>query len=392
MDWSPPHRPGLCSRALATVTWLFAAGAAAQTAAQPTHSVLFAEDFERGLDGWAFPFGQGHEVLAEPGTDNAVLALRTVHAPVYALIRGSEEWGDVRIEGRVLFPDDDHNYLGFIYRYRDDGRRIDFGSVYIKGNGSYVQANEHHDTNVGRTVYPELRANLDGPRAIEIGVWQRFALEVVGPAAHLYVGDLTAPVLTLPAAGAGTGAFGFKPRNPGAGVWIDDISVRGIEGFSYDGVPVPDPRYRRADLATDWRVLGPLPAHSMEVETGAEPRPEPNRWTPFPADHRGAVLTGRSTEFRRDLRVAYFRTSVNRARAGEAQLCIATADDLAIWVNGSFIGFAGRQEVAWWDAGVNADHPPLRADVVLREGPNEILVRVTGGTYATGGYYLGVCQ
>ena len=68
-----------------------------------------------------------------------------------------------------------------------------------KGNGSYVQANLHSDTNVGRTLYPEMRAALEGPRAIVIGAWQRFALEVVGSEAHFYVGDMSTPAMTLPA-------------------------------------------------------------------------------------------------------------------------------------------------------------------------------------------------
>ena len=81
----------------------------------------------------------------------------------------SADWDGVRLEGEVLFPDDDHNYLGFIYGYQRTGDRIDFGSLYIKGNGSYVQGNTHRDTNVGRTYLPEARTDLVGPHAITIG-------------------------------------------------------------------------------------------------------------------------------------------------------------------------------------------------------------------------------
>lgn len=362
--------------------------------AQP--QLLLQEDFESSLEAWSFPLGQGHGVVTEPNDGNRVLRLQTVDEPVYALVAGSEEWGDVRIEGRVLFPDDDHNYLGFIYRYRDTGRRIDFGSLYIKGNGSYVQANEHHDTNVGRTLYPEIRRDLEGDRAIHIGAWQRFALEVVGPTAHLYVGDFSTPAVTMPASSSDTGLFGFKPRNPGAEVWIDDIRIEAIEGFSYEGPPVPDVPYARDGFVTDWHVLGPLPDHAPEIETAEDLDPripvrlgrEMRRWRPYPADHRGAVLTGRVTEFRRARRVAYFLATVQAPHDTDAELWLSTTDDLAIWLDGTFVGYGGRQPYAWWDSGDNPEHAPLRAPVALREGPNDILIRVVGGTYATGGFYL----
>lgn len=369
---------------------------------------VFEEDFESGLDAWSFPLGRGHRIVSEgahrivseAAAGNHALRLQTVDGPVYALVDGSAEWGDVRIEGRVLFPDDDHNYLGFIYRYRATGRRIDFGSVYIKGNGSYAQANEHHDTNVGRTVYPELRTDLEDERAIEIGAWQRFALEVVGPEAHLYVGDVTTPAMTLPAAAQGSGSFGFKPRNPGAGVWIDDIRVTTIDGFSYRGPPIPDVPYGRDAFVTDWHVLGPLPEHALEVETADDFDPEMSArsggqtlgWRPYSTDHRGAVLTGRITEFRGARRVAYFHATVEAEREGDAELQLSTVDDLAIWIDGTFIGYASGQPYAWWDVGDEPDHRPLRSRITLRRGSNDVLIRALGGTYATGGFYLRIVE
>lgn len=79
------------------------------------------------------------------------------------------------------------------------------------------------------------------------------------------------------------------------------------------------------------------------------------RWRPFAADHRGAVATGRVTELRGSRRVAYFHARVEAARTGDAELWLSTVDDLAIWVNGKFVGFAARQGYAWWEA---IDHRP----------------------------------
>lgn len=360
---------------------------------------IFVEDFEGGLERWTFPFGSSHR-LVETGTEqNAALALRVQSLPVYALMDGSDAWPNVRVEGKVLFPDTADSYLGFIYRYRDDGRRTDFGSLYIKGNDSYVQANPHHDTNVGRTLYPEMRVALTGDAAIRIGAWQRFALEVVGSRAHLYVGPSGRPVMTLPFGGEWSGAFGFKPRNPGAEVWIDDIRVEAIDDFSHEGPPVPDPRYGMADWIRDWQVLGPLTAHAPEIEAGAFRRSAVVRddgrsvaWRPLEADARGAIFSGRVTEFRGGRRVAYFRAGIEAETAGRATLELASADDLAIWVNGEFIGFAGRQGAAWWDAATGSAHAPLRVTVDVRAGTNDLLVRATGGVYATGGFFARVAR
>lgn len=51
----------------------------------------------------------------------------------------------VRVEGEVLFPESGHSYLGLIYNYGEAKGRIDFGSIYIKGNDSYIRVNPHRD-------------------------------------------------------------------------------------------------------------------------------------------------------------------------------------------------------------------------------------------------------
>jgi hypothetical protein len=326
-----------------------------------------------------------------------VLSLETDALPVYALIRGSEEWRSVRIEGRMRFPDPGESYLGFIYRYVDDSRRIDFGSVYVKGNDGCAQANPHFDTNVGRALYPEMRVTLTGESEVRIGRWQSFALEVVGGVAHLYVGESSVPAMTVPFGAPSSGAFGFKPRNPGARVWIDDLRVVEIDGFSYAGPPRPPVAYRPEELVTEWSLLGPLSTMHADVEAGSVGPADDIlddgrrvRWRPAPVDPRGALVTARATEYRGSRRVAYFRAEIPSTRTGPAVLEFSTTDALAIWLNGSFLGFAAAQDRAWWDAAPGSEHDPVRAAVTLRRGSNELLVRVVGGTYASGGFFLRV--
>jgi hypothetical protein len=85
--------------------------------------------------------------------------------------------------------------------------------------------------------------------------------------------------------------------------------------------------------------------------------------------------------------VAYFRTSPNVAIGGNAVLHLSTADDLAVWVNGRFHWFVPRGNAAWFDFATNPQHRGQRIPVDLQSGPNDIVIRVRGGVYATGGFF-----
>ena len=73
--------------------------------AQQSAPTIFEDDFEGDLARWVFPKGAGHELVESGHPDRGtVLRLQTHDRLVVALMRGSEEWGDVRVEGEVLFP------------------------------------------------------------------------------------------------------------------------------------------------------------------------------------------------------------------------------------------------------------------------------------------------
>lgn len=355
---------------------------------------LFTDDFEQGAAAWRFPVTDGHELVAAGEVHGTALSLQTRNGIVVALIDGSERWRDVRVEGEVLFPSDEQNYLGFVYRYVDHDGRIDFGSLYIKGNGSYIRANPHRDLNVGRTLYEEFRTPLVGEAAIQIGEWQRFALEVVGSEAHVYVGDMTRPQVTFPYWKGETGAFGFKARNPGGPVWIDDIRARAIDGFTYRGPPLPALDNPDPPLLLRWEVLGPLTRFVPEVEAGYDPDARIDdagasiHWMPYEPDARGAVVTADVTHQRDARRVAYFHASVELPADTKVALDLSTVDDLALWLNGRFVGFAARDDAAWWDAWRNEEHDSVTGRLDLVAGTNHLIARVVGGTYASGGFFL----
>ncbi len=120
------------------MTWLALALCSPALADDP--GLLFHDDFESGLGRWTISDPAAIGVIDSGDPDRGmVLRLRPAHSRLHALIRGSEGWGPYRLEGRVLFPTDEHNYLGLIYNYREVDGRVDLGSIYIKGNGSYIR-------------------------------------------------------------------------------------------------------------------------------------------------------------------------------------------------------------------------------------------------------------
>jgi hypothetical protein len=99
------------------------------------------------------------------------------------------------------------------------------------------------------------------------------------------------------------------------------------------------------------------------------------------------VVTGRLVDFHGPRTVTYLRTTVAAAADREGVLEFSTADDLAVWVNGVFQAFVARQDAAWFDFPQNPAHAPRRMRVPLLAGTNEVVVRVRGGVYATGGFF-----
>ena len=284
--------------------------------------------------------------------------------PVYALIKGSESWGPVRIEGQVYFPEDGDSYLGIIYGYDDRRGRADFGSVYVidKPDERYVRVNPHYDWNPARALYEELRVGLDKPAE---RAWLPFAAEVVGSSCHFYVGDLATPVVTFGLFEGEGGRIGFGPRVVGAPVWLDNVSVRSIDRHTYTGPPRPQaPTLQTDDLLTEWQVSGPF----------AEPQTELGPWRPFPVDVRGAVISAKVVEFFGERRFAYFRTQLDLDT--RQTLEFASAVRLALRVDGSEVDLAGPnvgrfnfRRVAWFDFREGpqawAELPPGRHELIV---------------------------
>ncbi|MFC1483973.1 hypothetical protein ACFL4U_02855 [Candidatus Neomarinimicrobiota bacterium] len=367
-----------------------------------TAQLRFTEDFEDDLSRWELIGDQAIAIRESDDPEHGQILVLQPDGLVYALVKDSDQWGAIRVEGEILFPRDEHNYFGLMYNYVKTRSRYDFGSIYIKGNGSYIRANPHRDGNVSRLMYEEYRTRLTGDQAIQINRWHTFKAEIMGSVCHFYVGDMSKPKLTFSLYEGSSGLVGFKPRVAGGDVWVDNIRITSIEKLSYSGPDIPTIDYEPDSLITAWEVIGPFAKPVPEIERARDPFTQirigrtRNAWKPFRVDARGAVITAKVTEYMGDRTVAYFRTVLQADVDQVVILHVTTLDELALWVNGRFYGFIYRDGYvsgdqndwnAWYDFWQNPEHAGRRVPVELKAGENQIVFRVRNGQYASGGFF-----
>lgn len=348
--------------------------------------VGFEDNFEHGMGHWEPSAPARIRTIASGDPAHGqVLLLEPDGDDIYALIKGTDRWSGARLEGDVRFPTAESNLLGVIYNFQRSGDRADFGAVYIKGNDSYLQANPQHDFNVSRTLYPEFNVPLTGSAAIVTGRWQHFKVEVVGSMCHFYVGDMTTPRMMFPFFEGTRGSLGLHPRSVGGPVWVDNVRWAPLAALSYGGPPAPPVSYARETMLTAWDVAGPF----TRVNDAIARKPAAHgQWRPLAADQRGAVVTATVTDFHGERTVAYLRARLTSAAERTAVLHFSTADDLALWVNGRFAWFIQRDGAAWYDFATNPKHASQKIPVDLVKGTNDIVIRVRGGAYATGAFFV----
>ncbi len=364
----------------------------------------FSDDFEGTLSGWELIGAHAIEIIESNDVIHKHVMAMQADGIVYALIKDSDQWGSVQIEGEVLFPTKGHSYLGLIYNYTHNDSRTDFGEIYLKGNRSYLRVNPWRDGNVSRLLYEEYKTRIKGNDAIIIKQWHNFKAEIDGSICHFYVGDMSVPKLTFNLFEYSSGLVGLKPRVTGDPVWIDNIRVTSIKNLSYTGPDLPEIVYEPDSLVSDWEVIGPLNNPNTAIELTSDPLKAEivtdditHTWKPFTVDARGAVITGKITEYEGEHPVAYFRTIIESDREKDVILHFSSVDEIAHWVNNRFQGFIYRDGYislpkndwnAWYDFWKNPDHAGRRIPSHLRAGLNQIVVRVRNGQFASGGFFL----
>jgi hypothetical protein len=350
--------------------------------------IFFMDDFGQGIsiDKWDLINSPKIQVVESNDPNHGKVLSLHPGAPVHALIKGSGSWAGIKIEGDVLFPEDEHNYMGLIYNYNVRGTRVDYGCIYIKGNGSYIRVNPHRDYQVSRTIYEEYKTVLSGNSAIIIGKWQHFKAEVMGSICHFYVGDMETPKVTFRFFEFSSGRLGFEPRIYGSHCWLDNITVRSIDEFSYKG-PILPPHilYKPRRLISKWDVIGPFRRRKAEIEkdpySPGKVYPVYKRqytWKPFNVDGRGCVVSGRIFEFAGQKWLAYFHSEIFADRKKTVKIQFSTTNGLTVWLNGHPVGEVEPTYNAWYDFWENPAHKGGELEVKLEEGVNHLLIRAKG--------------
>lgn len=365
--------------------------------------ILFEDNFDGNLSGWELNNTTSVKIIDSQNPKQGNVLELIPNSNVSALIKNSNQWGALRVEGKMLFPKNEHNYLGFIYNYKKSIKREDFGLLYVKGNGSYIRANPWRDGNVSRLLYEEYKTNLEEDQAIKIGQWHKFKIEVINQICHVYINDMKSPKITFGLFELESGKIGFQPRVTGGSVWIDDIKVTAIKQFHYKGKNIPAITYEPDSLITKWEVFGPLTKPNLTIEQAVNYNAistdtnEANlSWKNFKTDARGALITGRITEYQGENTVAYFRTTLVAEKDKTVTLHFTTTDELAIYLNGKDAGRVyrdgyvskGNDWNAWYDFWKNPHHKGRKKKISLKKGKNQLVIRVRNGQFASGGFFV----
>jgi hypothetical protein len=363
-----------------------------QAVAVSDNEPLVEERFETDLGVWSLVGSDSIEIIAEPETqDNHVLQLTPQRGKyAHAIFSLSEEWSDIRIEGKFLFPTDGDGYLGFIYNYQNKDGRKDFGCIYVKSNGNYIRVSPHHDGNPSWRLYEELKVYLTGAQRIEVGKWYRFRLDVLAHRASLYLVDMETPVRTFDWIQR-SGAFGFEAR-PGGGepVWVDDVVVtrlaRQIPEDPDQAVAVESGA--AGTLLTTWEVQGPFDEDDRELESPRLDNLVEAEWHSKRTDERGAVITALDSDFNvTPKNVLYLRTAFSSPESSARVLTVSTANKLDIWLNDDYVGAIEPDSYIWSDFLSNPEHSGSRLTLEVRKGPNRLVFRVDGSRFAGGGLF-----
>ncbi|MCP4151092.1 MAG: hypothetical protein GY757_25330 [bacterium] len=383
-------------------------------------SITFKDDFENGTGKWDLTNPHRIRIIDSGQPEHGkVMALHSGGPAVYALIKNSHQWTNLKVEGDVLFPHLSNHYLGFIYNHKVTGHRTDFGSIFVLGpfgsvieeyyrdyrkflsqppdkyTGSLLLVNPHRDSNASRLLYSEYWVPLKGKDMVNIGEWHHFKAEVAGAACHFYLDDMTTPKITYDYFESTNGRVGFKPRFAGSQAWVDNVTVTSIKELSYKGEIMPAGiTYKPEKLLTKWQVIGPFPRRMKEIETdGYQPgktytfENEEYKWRTFETDGRGCVVSGRVCERFSLKRFAYFHTEITAPEKTKATLKFSNTIPLTVWVNKERVGEVPQQFSAWYDFIDNPKHEGNKLRVFLKAGKNETVLLVKGARYGGDGFY-----
>jgi hypothetical protein len=355
------------------------AKSAGSSYAQVSKNILVNDTFENGLANWetSNPSKFFLSKLSDAGHNGIVRLVPGGHN-TYMLLKNSDKYNGLSIEGDVLFPDTLNSYFGVIYNYSIRDTRNDYGCIYIKGNDNYLWANPHRNGNVSRELYNDYKIPIGEEDRIVIGQWKHFKVEVIDSIAHFYIGNMNVPKMTFPFYEFKGGKIGFEPRVDGSEVWLDNVMVKEINHFNYTGKPLPDIQYPTDAHLLKWEAVGPFIDDIKGLEKiFRESLPDTIQWKPFMRDERGCVVTGKVTAWANYRRIAYFKYTFHSDEERTATLYISSVNPLILWSGGKE-SLVKAEQSAWYDVGMNERHTKQSVFINLKKGTNVIYIKTTG--------------
>lgn len=384
--------------------------------------LMFSDDFEKGTAKWDFVSPERIKIVDSGHPDHGkVLSLQPGGPAVYALVKDSHDWTNIRVEADFYFPVTHHHYMGFIYNYRfDDVRsRADFGCIYVYGPfgdwpkeflskflgyrerppkdfvGNILLVNPHRDSNASRSLYSDYWVSLKGDEGVKPGEWHHFKGEVAGPICHFYIDDMITPKITFNYFEYSSGRVGFKPRFSGSECWVDNVKVTAIHRLSYQGPRLPAGiEHKPGKLITQWDIIGPFAGRIPGIEKdGYLPGKSYNyynreyRWRPFLTDARGCVVSGMVCEYYSGKSKVYFHTEILSDNKKDTILEFSSTNNLTVWVNNAEVGKIRAQFLAWCDFWENPAHRTQKIKITLQPGKNHVLVLDNGRNYGGDGFF-----
>jgi hypothetical protein len=349
------------------------------------------EDFENGISRWEIESNELINIITEPNTNNQLLQLKPKGkrgAFSHTIFKPSKDWNNYRVEGRFLFPTDGDGYLGFIYNYQKTDDRTDFGTIYIKSNGSYLRASPHYDGNPSWRLYEERRQNLNGEDKIQIGKWHQFRLDVIENSASLTIDNKAIADMEFELFHHIKGSFGLEAR-PGTGepVWVDDLHFSKLN----DANPSTKDEVSIKPSSFQWQVQGPF---SESENDGINlPKLPEDKWRSINPDKRGLINTGVLTQTRSgDKNLLYLRAKFNVTEQAlltqsPTWLAFSSANNLDVWFGRYYRGTVGSERFARIDFLTSPAHPGARLSIIPKVGENEIIIKVYGEKFAAGGFF-----
>lgn len=205
--------------------------------------------------------------------------------------------------------------------------------------------------------------------------WTRVRVEIAGSKMVVFVGDATAPVLTVPRLRNGTtnGEIGFWARvNDRPQEWAAAIS-----NLRVTRAPVPTALTAAANAPVqfvwNWQVSDPMPASGAVRKVPASIA----KWTNARAEESGLININRLFPVQKERSLVFAKHTLRSDAARRVLAGIGYSDDVTVFVNGEpiYVGVNG------WDSRAPAlnsfvDARWESAFLPLREGDNEIVLAI----------------